>query len=102
MGQRLDLQSELEDLMEGNMVKYQPPPNYQLTYPCVVYSQSNGRSRFAGNMPYIFVRRYSLTLIDRDPDSIFVEKLAMAFPMITMDRTFSTQGLHHYVYTLYY
>lgn len=102
MGQPLDLQMELEELMEGNMVKFQPPPKYQLTYPCIVYNLDSGVTRFAGNMPYTFTRRYSVTLIDRNPDSRFIEKLAMAFPMITMDRVFSTQGLHHYVYTLYY
>lgn len=102
MGQPLDLQMELEELMEGNMVKFQPPPSYQLKYPCIVYNLSSGTTIFAGNMPYTFTRRYSVTLMDRDPDSIFVEKLAMAFPMITMDRCFSTEGIHHYVYTLYY
>lgn len=102
MGQRLDLQSDLEVLMEGNMVKFQPPPKDRLAYPCIVYNLNNGLTRFAGNMPYTFTRRYSLTLIDRNPDSIFVERLAMSFPMITLDRTFTTEGLHHWVYTLYY
>lgn len=102
MGQRLDLQSDLEDLMEGNMVKFQPPPKYHLTYPCLLYDLNSGVTKFAENMPYTFTRRYSLTLIDRNPDSIFVEKLAMAFPMITMDRSFTTQGLHHFVFTLYH
>lgn len=102
MGQRLDLQFELESLMEGNEVIFQPPPNYKLRYPCIRYSMSGGRSRFSGNMPYIFTKRYMLTLMDRNPDSIFVEKLAMAFPMIVLDRTYTTEGLHHWVYTLYY
>lgn len=102
MGQPLDLQMELEELMEGNEVKFQPPPSYQLKYPCIVYNLSSGVTRFAGNMPYTFTRRYSVTLMDRNPDSIYIEKLAMAFPMITMDRCFSTEGIHHYVYTLYY
>lgn len=102
MGQPLDLQMELEELMEGNEVKFQPPPSYRLHYPCIVFNLSSGVTRFAGNMPYTFTRRYSVTLMDRNPDSIYIEKLAMAFPMITMDRCFSTDGIHHYVYTLYY
>lgn len=102
MGQRLDLQSDLEILMEGGMVKFQPPPGYQLTYPCITYNLNSGVTRFAENMPYTFTRRYFLTLIDRNPDSIFVERLAMSFPMITLNRTFTTDGLHHWVYTLYY
>lgn len=102
MAQRPDLQSEFEILMEGGMVKYQPPPGYQLTYPCIIYSQSNGQTRFAGNRPYTFTKKYTVTLISRDPDDPLVEKLAMHFPMFTMDRAFSTEGLHHYVFTLYY
>lgn len=102
MGQRLDLQFDLEELMGGHMVKFQPPPSYKLSYPCIVYSMSAGRSRFAGNMPYTFTRRYMVTLIDRNPDSVYVEKLAMAFPMIVLDRTYTAEGLHHWVYTLYY
>lgn len=102
MGQFLDLQMKLSELMEGNMVKFQPPPGYQLTYPCLVYNISSGTTRFAENMPYLFTRRYTLTLMDRNPDSIFFDRIAKAFPMITVDRCFSTQGIHHFVYTLYY
>lgn len=103
MGQRLDLQGDLEDLMgPGKMVKFQPPPNYKLTYPCCLYELSSGISTFANNMPYTFKKRYSVTIIDHNPDTNYVEMMAMRFPMCTMDRAYATDGLNHYVFTLYY
>lgn len=103
MAQRLDLQAELESLMGAcATVKFQPPPGYQLTYPACVYEQSNGRTIFASNMPYTFTKKYTVTIIDRNPDTNYVEMMAMHFPMCTMDRTFQTSGLNHYVFTLYW
>lgn len=103
MGQRLDLQADLEGLMgPGKMVKFQPPPGYQLTYPCCLYERSNGKTTFAENLPYTFTNKYTVTIIDRDPDSVYVEMMAMRFPMCVMDRTYIADGLNHYVYTLYY
>lgn len=103
MAQRLDLQLELEDLMGANaMVKYQPSPNYKLTYPCCIYKQSNGKTIFASNMPYTFTKKYQVTIIDRNPDTDYVEKMAMHFPMCVMDRAYAADDLNHYVFTLYY
>lgn len=94
---------ELEDLMGPNaLVKFQPPPGYKLSYPCCLYELSSGQTKFADNRPYTFERRYSVTIIDRDPDTDYIEKMAMYFPKCTMDRAFATEGLNHYVYTLYW
>lgn len=103
MAQRLDLQAELEEMMgPGRMVKYQPPPSYKLTYPCVVYEQSNGNTKFANNRPYTFMHKYTVTIIDPNPDTSYVEIMAMRFSMCVMDRTFIVDNLNHYVFTLYY
>lgn len=103
MAQRLDLQGCLEDLMgAGVMVRFQPPPNVKLTYPCCLYERSNGKTTFAGNMPYTFTNKYTVTIIDRNPDSIYVEKMAMTFPMCVMDRAYAADGLNHFVYTIFW
>lgn len=86
----------------GAMVKFQPPPSIKLTYPCCLYELSSGVTRFANNMPYTFKKRYSVTIIDRNPDTNYVEMMAMRFPMCTMDRAYSADGLNHYAFTLYY
>lgn len=86
----------------GVMVKFQPPPDYKFTYPCCRYELSNGTTRFANNMPYTFTKRYNVTIIDRNPDTNYVEMMAMRFPMCTMDRAYIADGLNHYVFTLFY
>ena len=103
MAQRLDLQAELEDMMgPGVMVKFQPPPGYKLTYPCCLYEQSNGNTKFAANRPYVFTKKYTVTIIDRNPDTVYPEIMAMRFPMCVMDRAYPADGLNHYVFTLYW
>lgn len=94
---------ELENLLgAGVMVKFQPPPGYQLTYPACIYEKSNGKTIFAGNMPYTFTNKYSVTIIDRNPDTDYVEMMAMHFPMCVMDRAYPADGLNHYVFTLFW
>lgn len=103
MERRLKLDAELKRIMDGHgQVFFQPPPSYKLTYPCLIYELSGGQSSFAGNMPYRFIKRYSLTLIGRNPDTAMVTTLATSFPMITMDRAYTADNLYHYAYTLYY
>lgn len=103
MDRRLKLDQELKLFMGKDVrVYFQPPPTYKIKYPCLIYELSSGTSTFAGNMPYTFTKRYSLTLITRDPDMPIVKDLAMAFPMIVMDRAYTADNLYHYAYTLYY
>lgn len=84
------------------MVKYQPPPGYKLTYPCAVYEQGNGKTTFANNRPYTFTSKYTVKIIDPNPDTPYVEIMAMRFPMCVMDRTFIVDNLNHYVFTIYW
>lgn len=103
MDRHLQLDQELRELMgESGHVYFQPPPSYKLKYDCIIYELSGGNTKFASNMPYNFSKRYSLTLITRDPDTPLVRELAMRFPMITFDRTYTKDNLYHYVFTLYY
>lgn len=103
MAQRLDLQARLEEMMGPCAeVKYQPPPNYKMSYPACRYEQSNGNTKFAANKPYVFTKKYSVTIIDRNPDTDYVEMMAMRFPMCVMDRAYTADGLNHYVFTIYW
>lgn len=99
MGQRLDLQTLLEDLAPH--VYFQPPANVQIEYPCVVYVRDNARTQFAGNAPYRYTKRYQVTVIDRDPDSEIPDKIA-ALPMCIFNRHFVVENLNHDVFNLYF
>jgi hypothetical protein len=98
-GQRSDLQTLLETITEN--VYFQPPPNVQMQYPCIVYNRDRAITRFADNNPYKRVKGYQVTVIDRDPDSEIPDKIA-GLPQCLFDRWFVVDNLNHDVYTLFF
>lgn len=102
MGQRQDLQTLLEDLVGPNVkVYFQPPSSITLTYPCVVYSRDASDTIFSDDTPYRIVKRYQVTVIDRNPDSEIpakIEKLRYC----SFVRYFATDNLNHDVFSLYF
>lgn len=100
-GQRLQLQTLLEELLGSENVYFQPPASLQINYPCIVYARDNESVEFAGNLPYIHTKRYQVTAIDRNPDSIIPNKIA-SLPLINLSRIFTADNLHHYVFNLYF
>lgn len=101
MGIRTDLQNLLETLLGSRNVYFQPPPTLQMNYPCIVYNLDDIDSKFADNNPYAIERRYSLTLIDKDPDSLIIDKIIMLQKCI-FDRHFVADNLNHNIFILYY
>lgn len=101
MGQRLDLQQDLEALLGSNNVYFQPPSNVQMAFPAIVYKRDDIRSEFAGNLPYRLTDRYMVTVIDRDPNSPTPKKVAL-LPMCVFSRHYVADNLNHDVYILYY
>ncbi len=99
MAPRLDLHALLGTLADH--VYFQPPATMQMQYPCVVYQQDYARTEFAGNKPYVYSKRYQITVIDRDPDSLIPDKIAMLETAL-FDRHFTANNLHHSVFTLYF
>lgn len=82
-------------------VYFSPPDGMQLRYPCMIYNYSNDLDDFADNIHYRSSRRYSVTIIDEDPDSKIPKRLVQ-LPYCSSDRNFDTEGLSHFVYTLFY
>lgn len=82
-------------------VYFQPTVNIRIAYPCIVYSLSNIDAKFADNIPYILQKQYSLTVIDKDPDSMIVDKVS-ELPRCSFDRHYTADNLHHWVFTIYY
>ena len=101
MGLRTDLQVVLEQLLGSSNVYFQPPSNIQLIYPCIIYERSYCNTTFADNKPYSLNKRYSLTVIDRDPDSTIVDKV-INLPMCSFDRHYVSDNLNHDVFNLYF
>lgn len=78
-----------------------PPSDNQMLYPCIRYNYTNDLDEFADNIHYKSSRRYTVTVIDEDPDSEIPNRLK-EIPYCTSDRNFAVDGLNHFVHTLYY
>lgn len=98
---RTELQELLEEILGSSNVYFQPPENLKLRYPCIVYSRNTFASVFANNDSYLRRTRYSVTLIDKNPDSPYVEPIA-DIPYCAHTRNFITDNLNHDVFDLYW
>lgn len=101
MAQRLDLQGVLVVLLESDNVYFQPPPEVEMEYPCIVYHRERMEISHADNAPYRNKKRYLVTVIDRDPDSEIPDRVA-TLPGVSYDRFFTTEGLNHDVFRLFF
>ena len=101
MDRRLKLHQILVDILGSNHVYFQPPESVKLTYPCIVYQYETEDTQFADDLPYVFRRRYQVTVIDPDPDSKIPNKISQ-LPRCLNDRNFTTDNLNHYSFNLYY
>lgn len=98
---RIKLNTIFRELLGSDNVYFQPPPNIDLSYPCIVYERDNAYSRKADNETYIYKQRYKVTYIDENPDSDMILKLE-SLPFSSFNRHFATSGLNHDVFQIYH
>lgn len=98
---RGELHNVLISVLGSAHVYFQPPASISLVYPCIVYSKSGVKAKFADDKLYINKKRYMVTVIDSDPDSLVPDKLAL-LPLCSFDRHFTSNNLNHDVYSLYF
>lgn len=106
MGKRENLHSIFIEILgtaeeDESRVYFQPPTSVKLKYPAIVYSRSKIDVKTANNLPYMESRAYEVTVIDYDPDSEFVSKVAK-LPFCRFDRHFTSDNLNHDVFTIYF
>lgn len=100
---------ELQELLEQILVKmglepnvyYQPPPSVSMSYPAIRYSLNTIYEKKADNIKYKRNRNYTITVIDRNPDSIIFEKI-LDLPYSTFLNSYAAQNLNHWVCDLYF
>lgn len=80
---------------------YNPPNGTQLRYPCIVYKHDNNSTDYADNKVYRKHKRYSVTIIDEDEDSLIPSRLE-ELSYCSLNRTYAVDGLHHFVYNLFF
>lgn len=98
---RAELGAFLRDSTGVPRTYFNPDASVRLTYPCIVYQRDRVDPEYADNGVYRLSYRYTLTLIDRDPDSEFVEKIAL-LPRCRHSRHYVADNLCHDVFTIYY
>jgi len=101
MDRRLDLHALLCDVLGNRHCYYQPPETIKMEYPCIIYSWSGDTVRYANNGRYLAKKKYTVTVVDYNPDSELPNALAK-LPLCSFDRHYTADNLHHFVYTLYY
>ena len=103
MGSRLELHEELCELLGSRNVYFQPPESLKMQYPCIRYSISGMPKLNANNKVYLKTcNTYTLTVIDRDPDSNVSNRILNHFQMVRFDRAYVSNNLNHYTLTLNY
>ena len=102
MVSRLDLQSELEELLGTRNVYFNPPASVLMKYPCIRYSRSTIVVQHANNRIFKTTNQYEIVVIDPDPESKIADMILEHFPMCRLDRIYIADNLLHSVLTLYY
>lgn len=101
MDNRPTLQAIFENILGSRNVYFQPPASVQMKYPAIVYSRKNISSRFSDDRLYTYSPCYEVILIDKNPDSGFVEKI-LQLPYCMFDRHYESDNINHDVFTIYY
>lgn len=99
MASRSDLHTLLLTICPN--VYFQTPETMKLVYPCIIYKRDWALTNFSDNFPYKIVKRYQLTIVDRNPDSLIPQAVA-ELPMCVFDRHFTADDLNHDVYKLFF
>lgn len=96
---------ELQALLKGlDGVKnaYIQPPTEGMEYPCIMIERGNSSDvEHADNEIYVLKKAYTVTIIDRAPDSP-IPDLVEGLQYARFDRFFRTDGLNHFVFQLFF
>lgn len=101
MSSRLELHNELTKILGSGFAYFQPPESVKMTYPCIVYSLDNINTKHADDKPYVKTKRYSVMIIDKDPDSEIPDRM-LTLPMCSFNRFYTVDNLNHWVFSLYF
>lgn len=101
MGDRIELHSLLQELLESDQVYYQAPESIKMSYPAIRYSKSAIRKMNADDRAYSMRDCYQLTVIAKLPDEPVIKKL-LELPYCSYDRHYVADNLNHDTLTIYY
>lgn len=101
MDQRPDLGQIFREILGTGNVYFQPPGNVKMAYPAIKYERSEMEVKHADNGVYNRRIRYTVTVIDSDPDSEIVDRVSM-LPLCLFERHYVQDNLNHDVFEIYF
>ena len=100
MDRRAELGKIFREILGNGNVYFQPPSNTQMRYPAIRCERSEMAIKHADNGNYNRRIRYTVTVIDSDPDSEIVNRVSM-LPYCYFDRHYVQDNLNHDVFEIY-
>lgn len=100
MNSRLKLDTVLRETLGSSNVYFQPPESVEMKYPAIVYERSDLANTFADNTVYMQRHVYQVTVIDKNPDSVVVDKISQ-LSRCKFIRHYKADNLNHDVFTIY-
>lgn len=107
MNKRLEFNEILCEVMnitepDGDRhVYFQPPESVKMKYPAIVYSLDDLKTDRADDRIYNMKTGYSVTLIDKNPDSGYFYKI-LEIPLCKFNNAYPADNLNHFNFTIYY
>lgn len=98
---RLQLHEILVKTLGSSNVYFQPPETIKLKYPCIIYTRDGDSTLQANDGLYRRIIRYTVTVIDKNPDSKIPDRIAQ-LKYCSFNRHFTYEGLNHDVFELFY
>lgn len=95
-----DLLHSLRQVVKHDRVYFQPPENLKIVYPAVVFHLSKMEIDRASDVPYKGAKEYSVTLITKDPEPDVIDEI-LKIPYSSLDTTYISDGMNHFVFTVY-
>ena len=101
MDRRADLGKIFREILGTGNVYFQPPGSTQMKYPAIRYERSDMEIKHADNGSYNRRVRYTVTVIDSNPDSDIVNQVSM-LPLCRFERHYAQDNLNHDVFEIYF
>ena len=98
---RLSLHNKLLTVLGSTNVFFQPPASIVLKYPCIVYKLDAIEGTHANGTRYLGTKRYLVTIIDKNPDTLLPDKI-LELPYSTFEDHFAIDNLNHYICSLHW
>ncbi len=101
MSRRLELHKILTGIKGVLKVYFQPPASIKMEYPCIRYAIDQDYNQRANNELYSHRIRYTVTVMDKNPDSVIPDALRV-LPYCSFDRFYTADNLNHWVFSIYF